>query len=115
MSRRNSRGLNRRLVGRSVVAIFLRRIARRNLVWLSHVILGVFTKSNCDALGRIAEPEPAQTIHCVLSALLIFIVDKCDPLSVLVPGEPDLIKAAEQFEDGVEFFFRNVLRNVADI
>lgn len=116
LSRRHSRRLVRRLVGRSVVAILLRRVARRrNLVWLGRVILSVFTESNCDALGRIAEPEPAQTIHCVLSALLIFVVHECDPLSVLVPGEPDLVKAAEQFEDGVEFFLCNVLRNVADV
>jgi len=82
---------------------------------LRRVIFCVFTKSDCDAFSSVVEAEPFQATHSIEGTWLIFVIDKCDALSVLVSRKTDFIESGKTLEHCVELLFCDVLRDVADV
>lgn len=68
-----------------------------------------------DAFVRASEPEPTRTTQCELSGCLVTVVDKSNPLPILVTGDAHILEAHELVEDGFQLFLRYRLGYVAHV
>ena len=121
-SRRRPNSLNSwLLISFSLITICLLVVA---WAWLERIIIlqrlrrtifSIFTESNRDAFRWVAKSEATYTIHCILRALIVFVVHESNSLTIFVSCKSDFIKTSKTLKNWVEFFFCYILGNITDI
>ncbi len=99
----------------ALFAAICRRIRLIWLQWLGSIILCIFTEPYSNALARISESESTNAIHRVLCALIILVINKRDPLSILVSCKSNLVKTSKALKQAIEFIFSYILGNITYI